>query len=92
MSWLHVVNLGLWLLVLSTVAGCEHAMGVNPPEISASCYDGAFTSFCIVMMPPGAAAVPGTGMVPAMGQAAAGVGQVMIGQGTIVGGAAVIEK
>ena len=82
----------LWLLILLTVAGCEHAIGVNPPELSASCYDGAFTSFCVVRMPVGATVVTGSGVVPTIGQLATGLGNLMIGEGTILNGAAVIEK
>jgi hypothetical protein len=80
------VRPALWLFILLAIAGCEHAVGANPPEISASCYDGAFTSFCVVRTPKDTVAVTGSGVVPAIGQIASGVGNLMIGQGTIASG------
>jgi hypothetical protein len=82
----RAVKHALWLFILLGMVGCEHAVGVNPPEISASCYDGAFTSFCVVSVPMGTTAVTGSGVVPAIGQVVSGVGNLMIGQGTIASG------
>jgi hypothetical protein len=68
--------------IVLLLAGCMH-----PAGDLGECYDGAFTSFCRVDLPNGQAAVaPGTGMMPAIGSALAGVGMVMIGQGTILNG------
>lgn len=77
----------LLLLLTIVLTGCEH-----PAGSMGNCYEGAFTSFCVVQTPPGTTAVAGTGIVPSIGALVNGVGSMMTGEGTIINGATTLLK
>jgi hypothetical protein len=62
----------------AALAGCTH---VGSP--GSTCYDGMFTSYCVVPVPAGSAIAPGTGIMPA-------TGAMLLGTGAAVGGASVV--
>jgi hypothetical protein len=70
------------------LAGCTHEGGIT----GSTCYDGLFTSYCIVPVPAGSAIAPGTGIAPAAAQGLTGIGMMLIGEGTVVNGVAAITR
>jgi hypothetical protein len=76
------------LLAIAALAlvGCTHTGGIA----GSICYDGVFTSFCVVPVPAGSTIAPGTGMMPAAGQGLMGTGMLLTGEGAIVNGVAAI--
>jgi hypothetical protein len=69
------------------LAGCTHE-----GTAGSTCYDGAFTSYCVVPVPAGSALAPGTGIMPAAAQGLAGTGMLLVGEGAIVNGVAAITR
>lgn len=62
----------VWLAL--TLAGCSYTVSLPHPTTGAACYDGAFTSFCVVNYDPKReTVVTGSGIGPALfsGNAAA---------------------
>jgi hypothetical protein len=73
------------LLIALALAGCTHQGGAG-----STCYDGLFTSFCVVPVPAGSAIAPGTGIMPAAAQGLSGTGMLLTGEGAVVNGVAAI--
>jgi len=56
------------------------------------CHVDSFNAFCVVNTPPGTSVSTGMGIVPGVSAAVGAAGTLMIGQGALIGGAAVLVK